>query len=276
MWRVGVVAERAGGAGLAAVTSGALLQALPAYPQSWILPLVAITTAIWAVVPQAGLAWLLGMLAFPVFNVSLALGVAYLGFAVVLFLLLRGRPVVALWPALALLLTPVYLTLLAPAGAAVLGRARGPLAAAWAGAGTLVYLLIMGAARGPFTVFQARGHLAASLSADRSPLSVAARLFGVALAPTCLLQMAVWAGLAAALGFAFGRRLEARLWMWSITFAATFAVYRIVPIAYWGYPAGLAQLLPSVALAAGVIVLPLVLATGDRPEEHDDEHLQVD
>ncbi len=274
--RLAAVAERAGGAGLAAVTSGALLGALPAYPQSWTLPLVAISTAAWAVVPQAGLAWLLGIMAFPFFNVSLAVGATYLVFAVALFLLMRGRPLMALWPALALLLTPVYLTLLAPAGAALLGRVRGPLAAAWAGAGTLVYLLIAGAARGPFTLFQARGHLAGSLSREGSPLSVAAHLLSVALAPACLLQMLVWAGLAAAMGFAFRRRrLEARLWMWSLTLAATFAIYRIVPLAYWGYPAGLLRLLLSVAFAAGVIVLPLVLMTGDRPEEHDDEHLQV-
>ena len=104
---------------------------------------------VWAVVPQAGLAWLLGVLAFPVFNVSLSLGAAYLVFAVALFLLTRARPIVALWPALALVLAPLYLTLLAPAGAALLGRVRGPLAAAWAGAGTLVYLLLLRAPRGP-------------------------------------------------------------------------------------------------------------------------------
>src|SRR5450756_1795759 len=35
--RAGVVAERVAGAGLAAVTSGVVLGALPAYPQSWSL-----------------------------------------------------------------------------------------------------------------------------------------------------------------------------------------------------------------------------------------------
>lgn len=273
--RAGVVAERVAGAGLAAVTSGVVLGALPAYPQSWTLPLVAVCTAVWAVVPQGGLAFLLGALAFPVFNVSLSLGAAYLAFAVVLFLLTRARPIVALWPTLALVLTPLYLTLLAPAGAALLGRVRGPLAAAWAGAGTLVYLVLLHAPRGSFTFFQPRWRLADEAAAAGDPFTVATRILGVALAPACVLQMFLWAGLAVALGFALSRRrLELRLWVWALAFAATFAVYRVVPIAVWGYPAELAPLLWNVALAAGVILLPLVLTTGDGPEERHDGHLQ--
>ena len=50
--RAGEVAERAGGAALAAVTSAVVLGALPAYPQSWTLPLVALSAAVWAVVPR--------------------------------------------------------------------------------------------------------------------------------------------------------------------------------------------------------------------------------
>jgi len=273
--RAGFVAERAGGAGLAAVTSGVVLGALPAYPLSWILPLVALCTAVWAVVPQVGLAFLLGALAFPVFNVSLSLGAAYLVFAVALFLLTRSRPIVALWPTLALVLTPLYLTLLAPAGAALLGRVRGPLTAAWAGAGTLVYLVLLRSPRGPFTLFQPRWHLADQTAAAGDPFTVATHVLGVALAPACVLQMGLWAGLAAALGFALSRhRLELRLWIWALAFAATFAAYRVVPAAVWGYPAELATLLWNVALAAGVILLPLVFTTGDEPEERDDGHLQ--
>ena len=273
--RAGVVAERVAGAGLAALTSGVVLGALPAYPQSWTLPLVAVCTAVWAVAPQGGLAFLLGALAFPVFNVSLSLGAAYLAFAVVLFLLTRARPIVALWPTLALMLTPLYLTLLAPAGAALLGRVRGPLAAAWAGAGTLVYLVLLHAPRGSFTLFQPRWRLADEAAAAGDPFTVATRILGVALAPACVLQMLLWAGLAVALGFALSRRrLELRLWVWALAFAATFAVYRVVPIAVWGYPAELAPLLWNVALAAGVILLPLVLTTGDEPEERHDGHLQ--
>jgi hypothetical protein len=273
--RAGAVAERAGGAGLAAVTSGVVLGALPAYPQSWTLPLVAVCTAVWAVVPQGGLAFLLGALAFPVFNVSLSLGAAYLAFAVALFLLTRSRPIVALWPALALLLTPAHLTLLAPGGAALLGRVRGPLAAAWAGAATLVYLVLLRAPRGPFTLFQPRWRLAGEAAAAGDPFAAATHVLGVAFAPACVLQMLVWAGLAAALGFAFSRRrLELRLWVWALAFSATFAVYSVVPLVVWGYPAELASLLWNVALAAGVILLPLVFTTGDEPEERDDGHLQ--
>jgi hypothetical protein len=252
-----------------------VLGALPAYPQSWTLPLIAISTAVWAVLPQAGLAFLLGMLAFPVFNVSLSLGTAYLAFAVVLFLLTRTRPIVALWPTLALVLTPVYLTLLAPAGAALLGRVRGPLAAAWAGAGTLVYLVLLRAPRGPFTLFQPRWRLAGEAAAAGDPFTVTTHVLGVALAPAGVLQMLLWAGLAVALGFALSRRsLELRLWIWALTFAATFAVYRLVPIAVWGYPAELAPLLWNVALAASVILLPLVFTAGDGAEERADGHLQ--
>jgi len=273
--RAGFVAERVAGAGLAALTSGVVLGALPAYPSSWTLPLVAICTAVWAVVPQGGLAFLLGALAFPVFNVSLSLGAAYLAFAVALFLLTRTRPIVALWPTLALVLTPVYLTLLAPAGAALLGRVRGPLAAAWAAAGTLIYLLLLHDSGGPFTLFQPHWRLAAEAAAAGDPFTVATRVLGAALAPAGALQMLVWAGLAVALGCALSsRRLELRLWVWALAFAATFAVYLIVPVAVWGYPVALAPLLLNVALAAGVILLPLILMTGDAPEERDDGHLQ--
>ncbi|MCX6373733.1 MAG: serine/threonine-protein kinase [Actinobacteria bacterium] len=273
--RAGFIAERVTGAGLAALTGGIVLGTLPAYPQSWTLPLVALCTAVWAVVPQGGLAFLLGVLAFPVFNVSLSLGAAYLAFAVALFLLTRTRPIVALWPTLALVLTPVYLTLLAPAGAALLGRVRGPLAAAWAGAGMFVYLLLLRVPRGPFTLFQPRLRLAGQAAAAGDPFAAATRIIGAALAPAGVLQMLVWAGLAVALGFALSRRrLELRLWVWALAFAATFAAYRVVPIAVWGYPVQLAPLLWNVALAAGVILLPLVLTTGDAPEERDDGHLQ--
>jgi hypothetical protein len=273
--RAGFAAERVTGAGLAALTGGVVLGTLPAYPQSWTLPLVALCTAVWAVVPQGGLAFLLGVLAFPVFNVSLSLGAAYLAFAVALFLLTRTRPIVALWPTLALVLTPVYLTLLAPAGAALLGRVRGPLAAAWAGAGMFVYLLLLRVPRGPFTLFQPRLRLAGEAAAAGDPFAAATQIIGAALAPAGVLQMIVWAGLAVALGFALSRRrLELRLWVWALAFAATFAAYRVVPIAVWGYPVELAPLLWNVALAAGVILLPLVLTTGDAPEERDDGHLQ--
>ena len=273
--RAGVVVERVAGTALAAVTAGVVLSALPAYPQSWVLPLVAIGTAVWAVVPQAGLAWLLGVLAFPVLNVSLSLGAVYLAFAVALFLLTRSRPIMALWPTLALVLSPLYLTLLAPAVAALLGRVRGPLAAAWAGAGTLIYLLLLRAPRGPFTLFQPRWKVGTEAAAAGNPFSAAAHLAGVAFAPACVLQIVVWAGLAAAVGFALSRRrLEARLWTWAVAFAAVFCAYRIVPIAVWEYPAALTALALNVAFAATVILFLLVLTPGEAPEERDDGDLQ--
>ncbi len=273
--RAGETVERAGGSALSAVTAGVVLGALPAYPAGWTLPLVALSAAVWAVVPQAGLAWLLGMLAFPVFNVSLSLGAAYLVFAVALFLLTRARPVMAVWPALALVLTPLYLTLLAPAAAALLGRVRGPLTAAWAGAATVVYLLLVRSPRGPFTLEQPRWRLSEELAAAGDPFTAVGRLLVHALATQTLLQAGLWAGLAAALGYALTRRrLEARLWVWSVAFAAVFAAYRIVPVVVWDYPASLWPLVWSVALPAAVILLPLVLTTGAAPEEGDDGDLQ--
>jgi len=66
-------------------------------------------------------------------------------------------------------LAPFWLTLLAPAAAAGLGRVRGPLTAAWAGAGTLAYFLIVRAPRGPFTLYQPRLRLAGSLPLPAIP-----------------------------------------------------------------------------------------------------------
>ena len=272
--RAGEAAERAGGAALAAVTAAVVLGSLPAYPQSWTLPLVAVSAAVWAVVPAAGLAFLLGALAFPVFNVSLAAGGAYLAFAVALFLVTRSRPVVALWPAFALVLTPVYLTLLAPAAAALLGRLRGPLTAAWAGVGTVVFLLLTRAPRGPFTLDQPRSRPALDVAAAGDPVTVAARVLTHVVAAPTILQALVWAGLAAAIGFALTRRrLETRLWVWSASFALVFALYGLVPVVVWHYPADMWPLVWNVVLPAAVILLPLVLSSAHAAEEGDDGDL---
>jgi eukaryotic-like serine/threonine-protein kinase len=273
--RTAEVAERAGGAVLAAITSAVVIGSLPAYPQSWTLPLIALSAAIWAVVPEAGLAFLLGSLAFPLFNVSLSVGGLYLAFAVAVFLIARSRPIVALWPAFALILTPAWLTLLAPAAAALLGRVRGPLTAAWAGVGTVVFLLLVRAPRGPFTLEQPRWTLAREVGAAGDPFSAAGRVLSHVLAAPTLLQAVVWAALAAALAYALTRRrLEIRLWIWSLSFAAVFAVYRVVPVLVWHYPADVWPLVWSVALPAAVILLPLVLTTGEAPEEGEDGDLQ--
>ncbi len=274
--RVEPAVERVGGAALATVAGITLLRSLPAYPQSWTLPLLAIGAALWAVVPRAGLAWLLGIFAFPLFNVSLGVGIAYLGFAVVLFVLAARRPVVAVWPVLGLLLAPVYLTLLAPAGALLLGRVRGPVTAAWAGAATFVYLLLANEP-GPFTMFQAAPGLREQAADAGSPVAVITTMAGALLTPAGLLQTAVWAGVAAALGFAFTiRPLEMRLWAWALCFAGVYLTYTVVPGAVWGDAVGLGPLALNVAAAASVILLPLALWSGTRPEELDDEHLQGD
>ena len=273
--RAAALAERGGGAALAGVTAAAVLSKLPAYPASWTLPMVALSVGAWAVVPQAGLAWLLAVLAFPLFNVSFSVGTAYLAFAVVLFLLTRDRPVAAVWPTLALVLTPFYLTLLAPAGAAVLGRVRGPLTAAWAGVATLFYLLLVRAPRGPFVGFQPRGRLGRDLAAADHPLAVVWEVLGVVLAWPSLVQMATWAALAASVGVALrASRLETRLWIWALAYAGVFTMYRAVPIAVWEYRATLEQLLASVVLAAAVVLLPLLLWTGSTPEGPIDEHAE--
>jgi hypothetical protein len=267
--------ERVGGATLATAVTFFVVRALAAYPATWTLPLVAVSAALWAVLPRAGLAWLLGVLAFPVFNVSLSLGVTYLVVALVAFLLARSRPVLVLWPALAVVLAPVYLVLLAPAGAAVLGRVRGPWTAAWAGAATLVYVALADAAGSEWLVVG--DGLAAALTRADDPLAVAHVLVGALTEPVSLIYIGVWAGLAAAIGLAFVvRTLELRLWIWSLSFAAAYAIYAVVPVMAWGQTVSLLPLALNVAAAAGVILLPLALWAGGRPEEPDDEHLQGD
>jgi hypothetical protein len=274
--RVGANAERVGGAALATVGAGVVLDSLPAYPQSWTLPLLAIGAATWVVAPRLGLAWLLGMLAFPLFNVSSSVGVTYLVLAVAAFLLAGSRPVVVVWPVLALVLTPLYLTLLAPAAAVVLGRVRGSIAAAWAGVATLLYLLLV-RDPGPFTLFEARPALARIVSREGDPLAVASLLLEVVISPAGLLQMAVWAGLAAVLGLAFAQRsLERRFWLWALGFSGVYLAYAVVPAVAWHTAVSLTPVLLSVVATACVILLPLALWAGSRPEEPDDEYLQGD
>jgi hypothetical protein len=141
----------------------------------------------------------------------------------------------------------------------------------------MAYLLLVRAAPGPFTLDQPRPPLGEELAAAGDPFSAAARLLAHVLAAPCLLQAVLWAGLAVAVGFALSRRrLESRLWVWSLSFAAVFAAYRIVPAVAWGYPAEPWRLVWSVALPAAVILFPLVLTTADAPEEADDGSLQGD
>ena len=265
--------ERAGGATLAAALCVAVLRELPSYPAGWTLPLAALTIAVWAVVPRVGLAWLLGVLAFPLFDVSFGVGVAYLVLAVALVLIAGRRPLLAIWPALAVLLAPFGLGLLAAALAAVFGRLRGALTAAWTGAALLVVLLLERVPRGPFTLYQPRGRLAGQLAAADGPIEVADSILRVLLAPESLVQMAVFAGLAAALATALAvGGLECRLWIWSMSFATLFILYRLLPLFAWETRATPGALLLSVSLTALVILLPLILWSGPHPEYVSDEH----
>ena len=274
---LGPAVERVAGAGLAAVAGLATLNGLPAYPQSWTLPLVSVTAALWAVMPRLGLVWLLGMLAFPLFNVSAGVGVVYLVLAMLLFWVARARPLVAVWAALGPLLAPFSLAFVVPAGGVVLGRVRGPLAAAWAGAAAFVYLTLAGVTAGPLTFFQDFSPLAREIATAGGPLAVALALLELATQPACLLQAGVWAAVAAAFGFAFDvRGLEGRLWVWAIAMAAIVTVYALVPVVAWGTTIESWPLVFAVAVAASVIFLPLAALSVSEPEVAADEPLQRD
>jgi hypothetical protein len=257
--RAQALGERVVGAGLAGASLWSLTGDLPAYPPSWRLPLMAVATAVWAVVPSGGLAFLLGALAFPLFNVSLSVGALYLPAAVVTLFLARSRPVSVLWPALALLLTPLYATFLAPAAAGVLGRVRGPLTAAWAAVGTSFYLTLTGADGSPFTFFQAPGDAAGSIAGADGFFSTAAAVVSVLLSPAALLQAVVWAALAVALPHVVGAaRLERRLWAWSLTFGGLFAACALLPAALLGAAVTTHGLLLNLAVVA-VVTLGVAL-----------------
>jgi hypothetical protein len=271
--RSAVLTERIAGAVLTGATSAFVLQHLPAYPASWTLPMFALAAAVWFVFPAAGLAWTLGTLAFCVFNVSWSLGVVYLAAAVALYWTTRGRPLTALWPVLALLLTPVFFTLVAPAAAALFGRVRGPLVAAWAGAGTLFALLLLRVGRAPFTGYQPTGDLAVRLRAAGNPLIAGARVVTILFSPQALFQMGTWAAFALAMyGIVRLARLELRLWGWSLSLATVFALYRVIPINVWHASAPLGAIVLGVSLTAVVVLLPVALGVGSVPEEQADEH----
>jgi len=266
--RLRVVAERGAGAALAALGLAGLLAHLPAYPPAWTLPLVVIAAALWFVAPRVGLAFALGAGAFPLFNVSTSAGLAYLPVAVAVFLVFRRRPLFCVWPVLAIVLVPVAGVLLAPCAAAVFGRRRAPLVAAWAAIVTFFVVALSGPAHAAFGGYQARGLLAARLAAVGNPVTLLLDVARVVLSRPCLLQAALWAGLALALAVALRQgRLEARLWIWALAFAVFYAVGRVVPLSVWGLPAGSRELLANVTVAAAVSGAVLALATPPaRPE----------
>jgi len=253
------LAERIAGAGLAGASTWFLLGLLHAYPGTWRLPLVALVLAVWTVVPPAGLAVFLGVLAFPLFDVSVWVGVVYLPAALVALLLGRGRPVSVVWPALALLLMPLYAALLAPAVAGVLGRVRGPLTAAWAGAATAAWLTLTGDGGTMFTFFRPAGTRAADIAAADGLLGTLGGIAAVLASPEALLQAGVWAVLAAALPLAVeAPTLGRRLWLWGATMAGLTLACAFLPTLVPGSSIAVTGLLLNVSVVA-VVTLAVTL-----------------
>ena len=260
--RLEVVATRGLGAALAAAGLAALLTRLPAYPTGWTLPLALVAAALWLVVPAAGLAFALGAAVFPLFNVSSSAGVAYAAVALTIFLAFRRRPLYCVWPVLALLLVPVFGTLLAVCAAAAFGRRRAPLIAAWTAIVTYLVVALAAPLRSAFAGYQAPGLLAGRLTAAGDPLTLLIAAGRAVLSRPCLFQAALWAGLALALAVALRLpRLELRLWVWSLAFSAFYLLGRVVPVSVWRLPAGSRELLLNVVVAAAVSGLALVLVS---------------
>jgi len=158
--------------------------------------------------------------------------------------------------------------LLAPCAAAAFGRRRAPLVAAWAAIVTFFVVALSGPARAAFAGYQARGQLAARLTAAGDPVTLLVDAARVVLSRPCLLQAVLWAGLALTLAVALRLgRLEARLWLWALAFGVFYAVGRIVPVAVWGLPAGSHELLANVAVAAAASGAVLVLVA--PPARHE-------
>jgi len=249
--RLRVLAERGLGAGLAAGALAALLVRLPAYPAGWTLPLALAAAVVWMVLPGVGLALALGLAAFPLFNVSAAAGLAWLPVAVVVAIGFRRRPLFAVWPALALLPAPLFATLLAACAAAVFGRRRAPLLAAWTGFVVYLVLSFTARARDAFAGFHAPGLAARHVLAAGDPATALVTVARLATSRACLLQAGLWAALALALAAAARpARTEARLWLWSLGFCGFYLAARVVPVSLWGVPAGARELLGNVVLAA--------------------------
>ncbi len=241
--RAGAVAERAGGAGAGRRHHRRGPRRAAGVPASWTLPLVAVSAAVWAVVPQAGLAWLLGALAFPrLQRVAQPRRARTCCSPSPSSCSRAAGPIMALWPALALLLTPCYLTLLAPAGAAAAGPRARP---AHGRLGRRRHVRVPAArarpARPLHAVPAARPSGRRAGRGRRPVHRRRPRRSRLVLAAPTLLQMAVWAGLARGAGRhrAPRRRSRLRLWVWALTFAGVFAAYRIVPVVVWDYPARL-------------------------------------
>ncbi len=272
--RLQVVASRALGAALAAAGLAALLTRLPAYPPTWTLPVAVAIAVVWVVVPSAGLALALGAGAFPLFNVSSSAGVAYVAVALTVFLAFRRWPLICVWPVLALLLVPFYGTLLAVCAAAAFGRRRAPLVAAWTAVVTYLVVALTAPLRSAFAGYQAPGRLAGRLTTAGDPLTLLIAAGRALVSWPCLFQAALWAGLALALAVALRLgRIEARLWLWSVSFCAFYILGRAVPVSVWRLPAGSRELLLNVVVAAAVSGVALAVvspAAGRAPVPEGD------
>ena len=266
--RLRVVAARGLGAALAGAGLAGLLAHLPAYPQSWTLPLAVAVAVVWFVMPRVGLALVLGLAAFPLFNVSMSAGFAYLPVAMVVFVAFRRRPLLCVWPVLAIVLAPVSGTLLAVCAAAALGRRRAPLAAAWTAVVTYFVVALSAPARSAFAGYQAPASLAAHLRTEGNPVALLVAAARALASWPCLLQVALWAGLALALAVALRLgRLEARLWLWSLSFSAFYLLGWVVPVSVWKLPVASHELLVSVVVAAAVSGLVLAVISPDARRE---------
>ena len=265
--RLDVAVERGLGALLAAVSVAVLVGVLPAYPPTWTLPLTVAVALAWLVMPRLGLALALGLLAFPLFNVSASLGVVYMAFALVAFLVFRRRPLFFVWPALAVLLAPLFGTLLVPCAAAAFGRRRGALLAAWSGFTAYLVLALTAAQRSPFAGYAAPGHVALRLRRAPDPVVVVTRVWHLLAGWPCLTQALLWAGLAAALAVALRlERLEARLWVWAGAFSLFYLFERALPVSLWHLAAAPRLLLLNTIVAAAVSAFVLALAApGSTP-----------
>ncbi len=263
--RLDVVAQRGLGAALAAVAMAAALTRLPAYPASWTLPLAVLAALAWLALPRLGLALLLGALAFPLFNVSWSAGVAWLVAAVTIFVVFRARPLWCVWPLMAVLLSPVYGTLLVPCAAAAFGRRRAPLVAAWSAAVTFVTLAIAGHEASPFAGYRVPGRLGDTLASAGNPLTLLADVARATISAECLAQVALWAGLALAIAVAVRLpRLEQRLWAWTGAFALLFILERALPLYVWHLAPPAREILVEVVVAALLSGAALALRAGGR------------
>ncbi len=264
--RLDVVAQRGLGAVLVASCLAVLLSRLPAYPPGWTLPVALAAALVWLVAPRLGLAFSLGAAAFPLFNVSLSVGLAYLPLAVAVFIVFRRRPLICVWPALALLLAPLAGTLLAVCAAAAFGRRRAPLVAAWTAIVTYLVLALAAPARTAFAGFQAPGGLVGRLTVAGNPVTALVVGGRAVVTWPCLVQAALCAGLALALAVALRLgRLEARLWVWSLAFSAFYILGRALPVAAWRPPAGSRELLLNVVVAAVASGAALALVSPAHP-----------